>query len=210
MTEEILRRSTTLRREFFEQQGDLLERLRREGQAPEALFIGCSDARLTPEHLLGAQPGDLFMMRNIANIVPPYIQTEIGSVSVLEYAVLHLHVPHIIICGHTDCGGIRALDIHLDMVREPALSRWLDLARPAQRDVDFELRDLSAAERHEAIVQRNVLNQLQNVESYPFIRQALEANQLELHGWVYVMEQQAISYFDPVAANFVVLDSVGH
>jgi carbonic anhydrase len=206
MSDEILRRSTALRREFFEQQGELLERLRQEGQSPEALFVGCSDARLTPESLLGAQPGDLFMLRNIANIVPPYIQTEMGATSVLEYAVLHLQVPHIIICGHTDCAGIRALDTQLDLVREPALSRWLELARPAQRDVDFGLRDLSAAERHEAIVQRNVLNQLKNVESYPFIRQALEADRLELHGWVYDLDRQVIRFFDPITAEFVTLD----
>ncbi len=126
MPDTFLVRSSPMRRDFFEGQKELLTKLAQEGQAPDALFIGCSDSRVAPERMLGAQPGDLFMLRNIANIIPPYVQTEIGTVSVLEYAVLHLHVPHIIICGHTDCGGIRKLDAHLDMNKEPTLSRWLD------------------------------------------------------------------------------------
>lgn len=203
MSDAILDRSKDLRGDFFEEQHTLLERLAREGQAPEALFIGCSDSRIMPEQLLGAKPGDLFMLRNIANIVPPYIQTEIGISSVLEYAILHLRVPHLIICGHTDCAGIRGLDASLDLAREPALSRWLDLARPAQREIDFTLAELTLEERHRAIVERNVVNQLLNAHSYPFVREALEANRLEMHGWVYYLERQEIGYYDPDGRVFV-------
>lgn len=202
MSDSILARSAPLRQDFFERQGQLLQELAREGQSPDALFVGCSDSRVTPEQFLGARPGDLFMLRNIANIIPPYVQTEIGIVSVLEYAVLHLQVPHIIICGHTDCGGIKGLDAQLDMAREPALSRWLDLARPAQREVDFSLRDLTPQERHVTIVERNVVQQLRNVQSYPFVREALEADRLELHGWVYYLERQQIGTYDASTDTF--------
>ncbi len=202
MSDTLLAHSAPMRQDFFENQGELLAKLAAEGQTPDALFVGCSDSRVTPERMLDAQPGDLFMLRNIANIIPPYIQTEIGIASVLEYAVLHLRVPHIIICGHTDCGGIKGLDKNIDMSREPALSRWLDLARPAQREVDFRLRDLAPEERHIAIVERNVIHQLRNVQSYPFVREALEADQLELHGWVYHLERQQISFYDPGADQF--------
>lgn len=202
MTDSFLIQSAPMRQDFFENQKDLLAELAAEGQSPEALFVGCSDSRVTPERMLDAQPGDLFMLRNIANIIPPYVQTEIGVVSVLEYAVLHLNVPHIIVCGHTDCGGIKGLDTHIDMSREPALSRWLDLARPAQREVDFHLRDLAPEKRHIAIVERNVVLQLNNVISYPFVREALEANQLELHGWVYHLDKQQIGYYDPAVDQF--------
>ena len=104
MTDPILDRSSAHRREFIRRDGKLISHLVQQGQAPLALFVGCSDSRIMPEALLGARPGDFFMLRNIANIVPPYHQTEIGIVSVLEYAVLELEVPHIIICGHTNCG----------------------------------------------------------------------------------------------------------
>lgn len=206
MSDPLLQKSRAMRHDFFEKQADLLQHLAEEGQTPQALFVGCSDSRVTPEQLLGAKPGDLFMLRNIANIIPPYVQTEIGVVSVLEYAVLHLQVPHIIVMGHTDCGGIRGLDADLDMSREPALSRWLALARPAQREVDFQQRDLSDAERHVAIVERNVVGQLENVQSYPFVREALEADTLELHGWVYYLAEQQVRYYDVEEDAFVTMN----
>ena len=204
MSDSILARSAPLRHDYFEKHGELIKSLAQQGQSPDALFVGCSDSRIMPEHLLGANPGDLFVLRNIANIIPPYHQTEIGIVSVLEYAILHLNVPHIIVCGHTDCGGIKGLDTQIDMSHEPALSRWLDLARPSQRDVDFAMRDLSPKERHLAIVERNVINQLTNVQSYPFIRERLDADQLELHGWVYHLETQQISHYDPDSGQFII------
>ncbi|MEJ2746703.1 MAG: carbonic anhydrase [Anaerolineae bacterium] len=148
MPDTFLTQSAPLRRDYLEKHGELLAHLAQQGQTPNALFIGCSDSRVMPEQILGAKPGEFFMLRNVANIVPPYHQTEIGIVSVLEYAVYHLNVPHIIVCGHTDCGGIKGLDKQIDMSREPALSRWLDLARPSQRDVDFSSKALTPEERH--------------------------------------------------------------
>lgn len=202
MPDPLLTQSQRARDDYFAEQGPRLIKLAKEGQTPQALFITCSDSRIMPEHLLGARPGDFFMLRNVANIVPPYHQTEIGIVSVLEFAVFNLAVPHIIVCGHTDCGGIKGLDELIDMSRQPALSRWLDLARPSQRDVDFSLRDLSPEERHLAIVEGNVTNQLNNIQSYPFIRERLEANQLTLHGWVFHLETQQISIYDPASGQF--------
>jgi carbonic anhydrase len=143
------------------------------------------------------------MLRNIANLVPPYWQTEVGIVSVLEYAILDMKIPHIIVCGHTDCGGIKALDAALDLSSRPTLSRWLDLARPAQREVDgFSEAEISA-ERHHAIVERNVVNQLRNLESYPFIRERIESEKLSLHGWVYYLELPEIRYYKPEDDNFI-------
>jgi carbonic anhydrase len=206
MSDPLLAKTTAMRSDFFEKQADLLHHLAEKGQTPQALFVACSDSRVTPEQLFGAQPGELFMLRNIANIIPPYVQTEIGTVSVLEYAVLHLQTPHVIVMGHTDCGGIRGLDADLDMSREPALSRWLSLARPAQQEVDFKQRDLSEEERHVAIVEQNVVQQLGNIQSYPFVREALEADALELHGWVYYLAEQQIRYYDAAEETFVLMD----
>jgi carbonic anhydrase len=204
MQDPLLDQSAPARRAFFQKNHDLLAQLAQEGQRPQALFIACADSRITPTQLLGTNPGDLFMLRNIANIIPPYIQTEIGIVSTLEFALYQLKVPHIIICGHTDCGGILSLDQHIDMSQQPALSRWLDLARPAQRDVDFQMRDLSPAARHQAIVERNIILQLNNLQSYPFIRQAITANHLTLHGWVYDLQQQHIRFYNPATDTFIV------
>lgn len=201
----IFNKTKDARQKFFAANGPLLQELAEVGQFPSALFITCADSRITPEQLLGAKPGDFFIHRNIANLIPPYWQTEIGIVSVLEFAVQDLEIPDIIVCGHTDCGGIKALDADLDLGRQPALSRWLDLARPAQREVDGFGTPEETPERHQAIVERNVLNQLRNLESYPFIRERIEKGRLSLHGWVYYLEQPGIGYYDAERDAFLVV-----
>ena len=207
----ILSKTGAAREKFFDDNGELLRELAELGQFPSALLIGCSDSRVVPEQLLGAKAGDFFMLRNIANLVPPYWQTDVGFASVLEFAVLDLEIPDIIVCGHTDCGGINALDGAVDMSSRPALSRWLDLARPAQREVDgfgtgekaADSRADGQTERHRAIVERNVVNQLRNLESYPFIRERLGVGKLALHGWVYYLEEPEVGYYDGERGGFV-------
>ena len=109
-------------------------RLAERGQGPQVFWIGCSDSRVIPEQITGAEPGELFVIRNVANVVPPaYTDPVVGSA--LEFAILHLRVPHIVICGHTDCGGIKALEQKLNITQEPHLARWIELARPAQSHV---------------------------------------------------------------------------
>ncbi len=107
-----------------------------------------------------------------------------------------MEIPHIIVCGHTDCGGIIALDQDLDLGSRPSLSRWLDIARPAQRAVDGYGTAEQTAERHQAIVEQNVVQQLSNLESYPFVRERIEAGKLNLHGWVFYLERPGMGFFD--------------
>ncbi len=198
----LLAQSAHHRREFFETQAELLERLAKEGQSPYALYIGCSDARVSPFRLLGSNPGDLFILRNVANIVPPYAQRELGITAVLEFAIRRLQVPHLIIMGHTDCGGIKGLDAQVEADPTSALSQWIEFARPAQKTVDAGP-TLAELERHRAIVERNVVLQLRHVQSYPFIAEALEAHRLELHGWVYYLRRRLVSAYDPALDKFV-------
>lgn len=121
--------------------------------------------------------------------------------AVIEYAVLHLHVKHIIICGHTDCGGIKALDGYIDQANEPHIARWLEFARPAQTQIDAQGAD--AERRHRAIVEQNVLNQLMNIQTYACVRRALESDELELHGWLYDLSAGRISYWDAEVGGFI-------
>jgi carbonic anhydrase len=201
MPDRLLERTAPFQSDFFEAQAELLETLAQEGQAPEALFIGCSDSRVAPERLLGASPGDLFMLRNIANIVPPYGHSDAGITAVLEYAIRHLQVPHLIICGHTDCGGIKGLDAQLDAAKEPALTQWVEFARSAQTEVDAG-EGLEEWERHRKIVERNVVQQLRHVQTYPFVLQALEEDRLELHGWVYYLRRKLMASYEPIKDRF--------
>jgi carbonic anhydrase len=202
MSDKLLEKSASMRSDFFEKQAELLEKLAKEGQSPEVLFIGCSDSRVSPEQLCGASPGDLFMLRNIANIVPPYERSDMGITAVLEYAVRHLKVPHLVICGHTDCGGIKGLDAPLDAEAEPALTRWVEFARPAQQEVDAGTK-LDEVDRNRVIVERNVVLQSRHAQTYPFVLEALEANRLELHGWVYYLRRRLVGYYDPAKSVFL-------
>lgn len=201
MPDLLLERSHALRTEFFEREQELLDRLAHGGQSPDSMFIGCSDSRVVPESLTGAHPGDLFVVRVIANIVPPYGTGQSAVGAAVEYAVLQLQVKHLIVCGHTDCGGIRALDHAVDMAAEPALAGWIEFARSAQTQVDA--RGLAGEDRHRAIVEHNVLQQLENLRSYTPVSRALAENQLELHAWVYHLAASQLSFYDAGQRQFV-------
>jgi carbonic anhydrase len=180
--------------DYYLENAALFEQLATQGQSPQVLFIGCSDSRVVPEVITGAEPGDLFVTRNVANIVPPYGTGEMDVGAVVEYAVGHLHVAHIVVCGHNGCGGIKALDAPPDWSREPHIARWIEYARPAQTKV--EASGIPPEERHLATVRENVLLQLDHLRSYDPVRDGERAGTLALHGWVYHLESGEIEAYD--------------
>ena len=184
-----------------EQKLELYRRLADEGQHPKTLFIGCSDSRVPPEVIADADPGVLFVTRNIANIVPPYGGGEVTVGAIVEYAIRHLHVQQIILCGHTDCGGIKALDAQPNWDREPHITRWLEHARPAKTKVQAS--GLPEEERHLATVRENVLLQLEHLRSYDPVRDAERAGALTLVGWVYHLDTGMVEAYDPQAGSWV-------
>ncbi len=202
---DLLARAPRFRADFFQREGELMRRLAHEGQSPQTLFVACSDSRVVPEFITGAQPGELFVLRNVGNVIPPYGTIDAGVGAVIEYAVRHLRVRHVVLCGHLDCRAIRLLDDPLDMAREPALSRWLEWVRPAKAHVDA-LNIADPVERHGTIVRKNVLFQLANLQSYDPIRKALKANELELHGWVFDIETGRVWSYEPSGDTFRLLE----
>ncbi|TDC98761.1 carbonic anhydrase [Saccharopolyspora terrae] len=152
------------------------------GQSPSALFIGCSDSRVIPSQITGAEPGTLFELRTAGNVVPKYApdsgSSEMGTI---EYAVLQLGIPDIIVCGHSHCGAVTALTIAGRGLDElPALCTWLG----TDQAVAAELSD--AAVRTES--KRHIRAQLETLREYPFIHDRVEAGQLRLHGWFYEID----------------------
>jgi len=196
----LLQQSDPLRADFFEKEGDLLGQLALRGQKPEVMFIGCSDSRVIPEMLTGAQPGEIFVLRNIANIIPPFGTAHESIGAALEYAVNHLKVKHIVVCGHTDCGGLRALDGHLDALAEPSLAAWIKFAREAQTRVDRH--GVEPASRHRALVEQNVILQLEHAAGYPAVYKALKENRLELHGWLFDLHAPSVYAYHPDTGQF--------
>lgn len=191
---------------YFLEHLELFDRLATEGQAPEVLFIGCSDSRAAPELLTDAAPGDLFVTRNLGNIVPPFGTGEMDVGAVIEYAVRHLHVKHIVLLGHTGCGGLRALDQPQDWSHEPHIARWIEHARSARTKV--EASGLPQEERHLAIVRENVLLQLEHLRSYDPVREGERAGSLALHGWVYHLEQGTLQAYNPPTRTWGPLEPV--
>jgi carbonic anhydrase len=170
-------------KEKFEANWEMFVRLAERGQKPKVLWIGCSDSRVIPEQITGAEPGDLFVVRDIANVVPPFGMGDMAVGAVIEYAILHLRTPHVVICGHTQCGGIKALEAPLDLAREPHIARWVELARPAYTQV--EASGMPEEARYLETIKANVLLQRENLRTYDCVREAVGAGQLTLHAWLY-------------------------
>jgi carbonic anhydrase len=181
---------------------EFLEDLVVHGQHPLAFYLGCSDSRVIPEQLTHAVPGELFVVRNIANQLPPLERHSASAGAALEYAVHHLHVGHLIVCGHDLCGGVRAaLDGGVDRATTPALAEWIDgLAPVVARTVDVPEDD---GRRWRRTVEENVLVQLDHALGYPVVAQAVASGALALHGWVFDLATGGLRVYHGQAEGFV-------
>lgn len=157
------------------------------GQKPTVLWIGCSDSRLTVSSITNTKPGEVFVHRNVANIVAT---NDWNLSAVLEFTINHLRIPDVVICGHYNCGGIAALDAGDGEDRYIPI--WLINASAAKKRVDEKIRalhtELGPEQRIRLIVEENVRLQLEHLTEYPFVRQACKEGKLRLHGWVYDIE----------------------
>lgn len=150
------------------------------GQNPQILYIGCSDSRVTAEELMGAKPGEVFVHRNIGNILP---NSDISSMSVINYAVVHLKVNHIIICGHYYCGGVKAAMQSADL---GVLNPWLRNIRDVYRLHKDELNAIAdEEEKYKRLVEINVQEQCVNVIKTAEVQRAIKERGLTVHGWVF-------------------------
>ncbi len=162
-----------------------------ENQDPHTLFIGCSDSRLVPNLITSSLPGELFVVRNIANFVPPYrVSAEFAATtSAIEYAVEILNVENIVVCGHSNCGGCSALYLPEEKLNKiPNVKKWLELADPIKKQVLEELKDEDEKIRNWHTELLNVVEQLKHLLTYPFIKDRYENGTIKLYGWYYVIE----------------------
>jgi len=230
MSDDLLLRLRRFHDDYFPGVQDRFQSLVRDGQHPNILFIGCSDSRLVPYLLTGTGPGELFIVRNVGALVPPHDgflhgpqdacgvgpprgRTPLeaarrwvgyhGTAAAIEFAVLRLGVERIVVCGHSHCGGIRAL-YEEDMPEAPNLAAWLDLAREAALPVQVTPEALRRTE------QRCVVLQLERLMGYPMVRERVESGRLALHGWHYVIEEGEVHVFDLRSGSFVPASDANH
>ncbi|MSR52323.1 MAG: carbonic anhydrase [Gemmataceae bacterium] len=187
---------------LFSPQRELFERLAG-GQNPEALFITCSDSRINPNLITQTQPGELFILRNAGNIIPPHGAANGGEGATIEFAVAGLGVQDIIVCGHSHCGAMNGL-LHPESLKDlPAMTAWLSHAEATRRIMREKYFDRMGAAQLTTAVEENVLVQLENLRTHPAVAARLARGKLKLHAWVYKIELGKVFAYDPEQGQFV-------
>ena len=194
------------RREVFPRQKDRF-RLLADRQSPDVLFITCADSRVVPDLILQTEPGDMFLCRTAGNVVPPHGQMAGGVSATVEYAVAVLEVRHIIVCGHSDCGAIKAMFDRRDLSRLPLTAKWLGFIEPAWRYLDAGIPS-DPRVMHTALIHANVIAQLENLKTHPQVARATAHHTLQVHGWYYDILTGAIEAYDQTERRFVPLEDL--
>lgn len=202
MADHIISRLRRFQTRYFPRLRKQFQLLVDEGQHPTVLFIGCSDSRVVPYLLMDSGPGELFVVRNVGALVPPFDASHgyHGTGAAIEFAVLNLGVREIIVCGHSHCGAIRAL------YQEPPaearhMRQWLELAREAVLPVTLSEEALRRTE------QRSIALQLERLMGYPMVQRRVQAGELYLRGWHYLIETGEVQVLDVASGKFEAFDA---
>lgn len=200
-------------RSYLGKRDSLYKTLVQQGQRPRVLMIACCDSRCDPALLTDCDPGDMFVVRNVANLVPPYVQATYfaATTSAIAFAVHNLEVEHIIVMGHAQCGGIRTLMDHKSPTcnEEELINKWLGIAEDARQQVLDTFSDKTPHYQTHACEQSAILVSLENLMSYPWISSRVREGALTLHGWYFDMPRGELFEYRPEKGVFeVIVDSV--
>ncbi|WP_250475110.1 carbonic anhydrase [Caballeronia sp. GAFFF1] len=180
-------------------------------QAPDALFVTCSDSRVVPDLLASTHPGSLFTMRNVGNLIPPATAEgastgDLSEAAAIEYAVLVLKVANIVVCGHSECGAMKAVCARNPKVQAPNLDKWLHHANAAAFRLEHEGPLNAQLKPHDQLSQINVLMQIEHLMSYPIVRQQVAARALILSGWWFDIATGEMHAYERESRSFEVID----
>ena len=193
---------------YFQERTTLYKTLAKKGQSPEVLMIACSDSRNDPALITACEPGDIFVVRNVAAIVPPYHpdDTYHGTSAAIEFAVKGLHVKDILVMGHAQCGGVSALlSDSGEASNTPSfefLKQWINIGLPAKNAVHAILGDAPRPVKQRALEQAVILTSLTNLMTFPWIRDGVNAGRITLHGWYFDLESGKMLALDFVSGHF--------
>lgn len=179
------------------------------GQNPDILLITCCDSRIDTSLITQTQPGEIFIIRNFGNMIPPHSAVYSAEGATLEYAILSLEIKHIVVCGHSHCGSMKAL-LRLQEVSEemPLVYNWLKVhGETTRRLLKENYAGYEGEELLRIAIEENVLTQIENLETYPVVRSRLHAGTLALHAWVYEIETGKVFAYDASKGEYVPLDS---
>ena len=184
----------TFQRELYPQRAELYRKAASEPQRPHTLMITCADSRIDIEAVTNSLPGELFISRNVGNIVPAYGQAIGGVSAVIEYAISALEVQHVVVCGHVDCGAMKALMAPKSLATMPTVASWLSSAHAAKSAAEaLATKDERPSKALERLTERNVLLQLSHLKTHPSVAGARAKGTLSLSGWIYDIGSGAVS-----------------
>lgn len=200
---ELIRGLREFKASYFSSHQDLFEQLAH-GQKPRVLFITCSDSRIVPNLITQTEPGEIFVIRNAGNIIPPFGAANGGEGAAVEYAIHALGIEQIIVCGHSHCGAMKGL-LQLGSLEEemPLVYDWLKHAEATRRLVKENYQGFSKDELLEITTAENVLTQIENLRTYPVIRSRLYQDKLSIYGWIYLIETGEILAYDPETHSYM-------
>ena len=179
------------------------------GQRPDTLFIACSDSRVVPNLFASTEPGDLFVIRNVGNLIPPYAEdhgAHGSEAAAIQFGLSNLPITEIIVCGHSECGAIGALSQGNKNPDAPAFNCWLRHAQGSLKQVEAGATLGGHLERHNQLSQLNVLEQLEHLKTYPVVRNGLASGQLRLHGWYFDIKEANVYEYEPSEGCFHLID----
>jgi len=202
---ELIGRVFRFEKTTYPDNGELYAKLANHGQEPKALMISCADSRIVPEQIMQAQPGDLFVCRNAGNMVPSYATQNGGVTSTVEYAVMALGIRDIIVCGHSDCGAMKALSNPVGLDAMPNVAAWLRHGSAAEHIVSTCHPDLEADERVRAVSLENVIAQIAHLRTHPSVAAAIARGEMSLHGWFVDIHAGQVLGLDGDTGQFVPL-----
>ena len=179
------------------------------GQRPDTLFIACSDSRVVPNLFASTEPGDLFVIRNVGNLIPPYAEdhSSHGSeAAAIQFGLSSLPITEVIVCGHSECGAIGALAGGQTRPDAPAFQCWLRHGQGSLKQLEAGSTLGNHLERHNRLSQLNVLEQLEHLKTYPVVRERLASSQLRLHGWYFDIKEANVYEYEPSEGRFHLID----
>jgi carbonic anhydrase len=192
---------------YFAQHWEMFEKLSH-GQKPKVLFITCSDSRIDPNLITQTDVGELFVIRNAGNLIPPYGAANGGEGATLEYAIQALGIEQIVVCGHSHCGAMKGL-LHLNKLQEdlPLVYDWLRHTEATRRLLKENYQGYDDDELLEIAISENVLTQIENLKTYPIVHSRLYQNRLQIYGWVYYLETGEVLAYDPDSHTYMLPQS---
>ncbi len=212
MSEEIkhlIEGNQRFRKKFFTADTTLFNELVTQGQRPKTMIVACSDSRVDPAMIFDCQPGELFVVRNIANLVPPCEGGDSyhGTSAALEFGTCFLQVKHIIILGHTQCGGIQALlDADNPVFHKPHsfIAKWMEIAKPAYEKVMAQHSSATSGDKAALCGHYALLNSLNNLYTFPWIQERINSGSLALHAWYFDLATGAIHRYDQLGKQWLI------